>query len=243
MTRADQKARDPFNTKRPTVHELRWTQKLVFYPVAWILQLYFRTWRVVMDPASREALSANPSPRMIVVWHNRSLPMPELFRRCFDPSRIGCLISPSKAAAWEVAFFRQFQLKAIRGSTTRRSVQSAREMLRQLKSGNDVGVSPDGPTGPLYSFQHGAVAIARKAKVPVMLAIPNARGAFRLNTWDRHLVPLPFARIHLAVRVIQPDDPIWDKPNPEVAAVLREVCLEITDDPFHFDANEEARAD
>ncbi|NDV63307.1 DUF374 domain-containing protein [Puniceicoccales bacterium CK1056] len=243
MSETGKDARDPFNTKRPEVHELKWHQKIVFYPAAWSLQLYFRTWRVRVDDISGQFLSATTSPRMIVVWHNRSLPMPELFRRCFDPSKIACLISPSKAAAWEVAFFRQFRLRAIRGSTTRRSVQAAREMLRELRSGNDIGVSPDGPSGPLYSFQPGAVAIARKAKVPVMLAIPNTTNARRLKTWDRHLVPWPFARIELAVRVISPDDPIWDKSNEEVAAHLREVCLEITNDPFHLESHEQARVD
>lgn len=240
MTSAAQDVRDPFNTKRPTVHELIWWQKLVFYPAAWALQLYFRTWRVQLDEESQRILSASSSPRMIIVWHNRSLPMPELFRRCFDPSRIACLISPSKAAAWEVAFFRQFRLRAIRGSTTRRSVQAAREILHQLRAGHDVGISPDGPSGPLYSFRPGAVALARKARVPVLLAIPNAVASRRLRTWDRHLIPYPFARVELVVRVVPPDDPIWDKSNEAVAAHLREVCLEITRDPFHFNPHEQA---
>jgi lysophospholipid acyltransferase (LPLAT)-like uncharacterized protein len=240
MTKTGKDAHDPFNTKRPEVHELKWHQKVVFYPAAWCLQLYFRTWRVRLDQTSRNILESNGSPRIIVVWHNRSLPMPELFRRCFDPSKIACLISPSKAAAWEVAFFRQFRLRAIRGSSTRRSVQAAREMLRQLRNGRDAGISPDGPSGPLYSFQPGAVAIARKARVPVLLAIPNARAARRLNTWDRHLIPYPFARIDLAVRVVKPDDAVWEKSNEEVAAHLRQVCLEITSDPFHLNPHEQA---
>lgn len=234
---------DPFNTKRPVVHELKFHQKLLFYPASWFLQLYFRTWRVRLDEASRKILEQTPSPRMIVVWHNRSFPMPEVFRRCFQPERVSCLISPSKLAAWEVAFFRQFRLRVVRGSSTRRSVQAARELFRELRSGNDVGISPDGPSGPLYSFKPGAVAIARKAGVPVLLAIPNARAARRLKTWDRHLVPYPFATIDLDVRVVAPDNPVWNGSDEQVAAHLREVCLEITKDPFHVDPDEQARAD
>jgi lysophospholipid acyltransferase (LPLAT)-like uncharacterized protein len=198
---------------------------------------------VRLDEASRKILVDHPSPRMIVVWHNRSFPMPEVFRRCFQPERVSCLISPSKMAAWEVAFFRQFRLRVVRGSSTRRSVQAAREMFRELRSGNDVGISPDGPSGPLYSFMPGAVAIARKARVPVLLSIPNARAARRLKTWDRHLVPYPFARIDLALRVVSPDDPLWELSNEEAAARLREVCLEITSDPFHLESHEQERAD
>lgn len=231
---------DPFNANGRAVHELNLAQKLVFYPVAWFLQLYFRTWRIRTDAATREALARAGPPRLLVVWHNRSLPMPEVFRRCFDPERVVCLISPSKLAAWEVAFFREFRLRVVRGSSTRRSVQAALEMLKALRAGRDVGISPDGPSGPLYTFQLGAVAIARKAGVPVLLAIPNCRAARRLRTWDRHLVPLPFARIDFKARLVFPDDPVWELSNEKVAEHLRRVCLEITDDPFHLDEHEQA---
>jgi lysophospholipid acyltransferase (LPLAT)-like uncharacterized protein len=231
-------AHDPFNTRRPEVHELRGWRRVVLWPVAVLLQLYFRTWRIRLDADSAEALAATGPPRLIVVWHNRSLPMPEVFRRRFDPARVTCLISPSRMAAWEVAFFRRFRLRVVRGSTTRRSIPAAIELLRALRAGHDVGISPDGPSGPLYSFQPGAVAIARKAAVPLLLVIPNCRAALRLPTWDRHLVPLPFARIDLAVRSIPADDPLWCAPNAAVAARARQVCLEISRDPFQVDADE-----
>lgn len=234
MTQPPPDSHDPFNTRRPEVHELTGWRKAIFYPVSWLLQLYFRTWRIVLDPESEEILRKSAPPRLIVVWHNRSLPMPEVFRRCFDPERIACLISPSRMAAWEVAFFRRFRLRVVRGSTTRRSIQAARELFREIRAGNDVGISPDGPSGPLYSFQPGAIAIARKARVPLLLAIPNCRRARRLRTWDRHLVPWPFARIDLSVRRIDPDDKVWELPNPGAAGEIRRVCLEITHDPFQI---------
>lgn len=242
VTAADNQ-HDPFNTRRPEVHELTGWRKAAFHPVAWFLRLYFLTFRIRLDETSRSALKASRSPRLIIVWHNRSLPMPEVFRRCFEPRRIACLISPSRMAAWEAAFFRLFGLRVVRGSTTRRSIQAAREMLKELKSGNDVGISPDGPSGPLYSFRPGAVAIARKAAVPLLIAIPNCRAARRLKTWDRHMVPFPFARIDLAVRAIDPGDPVWEGPDLAVAGAVRRVCLEITEDPFQFDSNEQTGAD
>lgn len=228
---------DPFNTRRPEVHNLTGWRRLVFYPPAWSLQLYFRSFRFRLDPQSEQLLRDVPPPRLIVVWHNRSLVAPEMFRRFFDPARIACLISPSRTAAWEVAFFKQFRLRAIRGSTTRRSIQAAREMFRLLRGGNDIGISPDGPSGPLYSFQPGAVALARKAGVPLLFAIPNCPSAWRLRTWDRHLVPPPFAPIDLGLRALLPGDPAWNEPNAAVAAKARQVCLEITRDPFQIDAD------
>jgi lysophospholipid acyltransferase (LPLAT)-like uncharacterized protein len=229
---------DPFNTRRPAVHELEGWRRLALPALALPLQAYGRSWRIRLDAPSAEVLAAVPAPRLIIVWHNRSLPAPEVFRRCLDPSRIACLISPSRMAAWEAGFFRRFHLRVVRGSSTRRSIQAAREILRELRAGNDAGISPDGPSGPLYCFRPGAVAIARKAAVPILLLVPNARAALRLPTWDRHLVPLPFARIDLAARAILPDDPVWREHDDAVAAHARRVCLELTRDPFQIDRHE-----
>ena len=229
---------DPFNTRRPKVYKLGFLQKLAFYPAAFFLLLYFRTWRISLDRESREILARIPSPRLIVSWHNRSLVMPEVLRRFFHPDQVSCLISPSRMAAWEVAFFRLFNLRIVRGSTTRRSIQAARDMLRESKAGYDVGITPDGPSGPLYSFKPGSVAIARRAGIPLLIVIPNARSARRLKTWDRHLVPWPFARIEVAIRVIPVNDPVWESDLAKVAGHVRQVCLEITRDPFHIDPHE-----
>lgn len=223
---------DPFNTKRPEVYDLKGLQWLLFYPAAWGLWLYYRSFRWRMDEETKRQLAALPAPRLIAVWHNRSLVAAEWLRMTFDPPRFACLISPSRMAAWEVAFFRFLKLKVIRGSSTRRSVQAAIEILRALREGNDAGISPDGPSGPLYSFQEGAITLARKAGASMVVLSLNAGAAYRARTWDRHLIPIPFARVDVLVRIIEPDDPIWEKPDAEVAAEVRSILLEMTRDPF-----------
>jgi hypothetical protein len=105
------------------------------------------------------------------------------------------------------------------------------EMLRALKRGEDVGISPDGPSGPLYTVKPGALTIARRAKVPLLLLIPNAKPAIRLNTWDRHLLPLPFARLDIRARHV-PAERLKDLTQDEAADLIRTLCLELTEDPF-----------
>jgi len=238
MTRPAPDQHDPFNTRRPDVHELTGWRWILFYPAALGLWLYFLTWRFRIDAPDRRILESTPGPRLVVSWHNRSLVMPQLLRRILDPSKLFCLISPSRMAAWEVAFFDLFGLRVVRGSTTRRSIQAAIEILRALRRGDDAGISPDGPSGPLYAFQKGAVTLARKAGVPLIILVPNCRAAWRLRTWDRHLVPLPFARIRIRIRAVMPDDPVWNQSDEAVSAQLRRVCLEMTEDPFTMNDHE-----
>lgn len=229
---------DPFNTRRPEVYRLTGWRVFVFYPAVWVLWLYYRTLRIRIDPTSREALQSTSAPRIIATWHNRSFVASSVIARLTDPSKVACLISPSKMAAWEVALFHFLHYKVVRGSTTRRSVQAGIELIRALREGNDVGITPDGPSGPLYSFQKGTAALAKKASVPLLFFGVNCRTAIRLNTWDRHMIPLPFSRIDVRIGKIDSTDSIWEGDENQVCAELRRVCLEITDDPFNMTSHE-----
>lgn len=231
---------DPFNVRRPEVFEISGWRWLLFQPISWVLILYLRSIRFRMSQQAVDSIDAVPHPRMYVMWHNRSFLSPEIFRRFLDPSMTASLISPSKMAAWQVAFFKLYNFIIVRGSTTRRSVQAGIELLRTMREGHDAGISPDGPSGPLYVYQEGAVAIARKAAAPVVILIPNCRMAIRSNNWDRTMWPLPFSRVEVASITVLPDNPIWGKSNTEAAAELRRICLELTDDPFPFDKADRA---
>ena len=223
---------DPFNTERPVVFTLGLWQKVVFYPLAVVVVLYMRSWRIRIDGTARKELDMVARPRMLVAWHNRSLVSGEIVRRLLDHRRIATLISPSRMAAWEAALFRMLGFKVIRGSTTRRSIHASIEILRSLKDGDDVAVTPDGPSGPLYSFRSGATALACRAGVPLLLFASRCSSARRLKTWDRHMLPYPFATVHVSIKAIKPDDPVWRKPIAEVTAQIRKEYLEMTDDPF-----------
>ncbi|MFZ5481245.1 MAG: hypothetical protein ACOZNI_31085, partial [Myxococcota bacterium] len=50
----------------------------------------------------------------------------------------------------------------------------------------------------------GAEALARRSGVPVVCGVVLARG-FRLRTWDRFLIPFPFARVRVRYAVADSD--------------------------------------
>ncbi len=216
--------KDPFNTSGKAVYEIRGFRRCLIRMAVRLLQLYFATLRTRPTESATAAIRNCPQPKIFLVWHNRSLIALELFRRYFEPKRIACLISPSKAAAWEAAVFEELGFKVVRGSSSRRGIQAAREMVRTLRSGNDVGISPDGPSGPLFSFQRGALALGQLSGAPYLALNANCSTALRLPCWDRHLIPLPFSRLEVCAEVI-PTDTI-DFRNETVAMdSLRSVCL------------------
>jgi lysophospholipid acyltransferase (LPLAT)-like uncharacterized protein len=83
-----------------------------------------------------------------------------------------------------------------RGSSSRGGTALLRSMIRLTREGTVVAVLPDGPRGPARTAKPGVVALAAAtgaALVPVGVA---ARPALRFGSWDRALLPLPFARVH-----------------------------------------------
>ena len=74
------------------------------------------------------------------------------------------------------------------------SVGAFREMTRHVEGGGCMAVTPDGPRGPRMRAGAGAVKLARTAKVAVFPCAWSTSRAIVFNSWDRFMLPLPFAR-------------------------------------------------
>ena len=69
-----------------------------------------------------------------------------------------------------------------------------RSMVRTLDKGNYVGITPDGPRGPRMRAGNGAVALAKLSGTPI-LPISYSSSKWKLfESWDRFVLPLPFAK-------------------------------------------------
>jgi lysophospholipid acyltransferase (LPLAT)-like uncharacterized protein len=68
-------------------------------------------------------------------------------------------------------------------------------MVRQVESGRDIALTPDGPRGPAKSFAPGALIVAQRTGAAIIPATVVARSAWRLKSWDRFMIPRPFTRV------------------------------------------------
>ncbi len=209
-----------------TVYKITGWRRLVFIPSAIFIRLYLASLR--MKPASnadREALHYSSGPVLVTIWHNRSLLLPEMLRRYRPKRRIFALISASRMAAWEACFYKFMGMDNIRGSSTRRSVASTREMLKAVKHGHDLAISPDGPSGPIYTFRKGAIKVASKTNGRFLLVSAEAKYAKRLKTWDRHLLPLPFSTVCVKARLTEPYNDLELPEENDAAKYLRDLFI------------------
>ncbi len=68
-----------------------------------------------------------------------------------------------------------------------------------------AGMALDGPRGPRHAIQPGTQWLSQFSGIPVVPVSIRAPLAFRLNSWDRSLIPLPFSVVE--VRLGQPFHP------------------------------------
>jgi lysophospholipid acyltransferase (LPLAT)-like uncharacterized protein len=149
---------------------------------------------------------------IVAFWHGRLLMMPPAWHQL---TSFHMLISAHRDGRIIAGAMTYFGIDTIAGSTSRGGSLALRAMLKRLKEGGCVGITPDGPRGPAMTVSVGAVNIARLARVPILpLTYATSRRRV-LATWDRFHLALPFGRgVYL-----------WGEPI-EIAKELDEAGLE-----------------
>lgn len=147
-------------------------------------------WQVVGGERA-SALWDDGKPFILSFWHGRLMMMPYVWRRGVP---MNMLISQHRDGALIADTIAHFGLGTVRGSSSKDGAQALRTMVKALKRGEYVGITPDGPRGPRMHASEGIVTVARLSGVPVLPAAFSTRRRRVLGSWDRFVVALPFTR-------------------------------------------------
>jgi len=149
------------------------------------------SWRIGEAGAVSASPASRPSePKIYAVWHEvalaaghyRGLRLHALASQSFD----GELISRALVQlGWA---------PPARGSSTRGGSGGTLELQGFLRQGESVLLTVDGPRGPRHVAKPGAVKLGRISGLAVVPVAFVCRPALRLKSWDRMMVPAPFAR-------------------------------------------------
>jgi lysophospholipid acyltransferase (LPLAT)-like uncharacterized protein len=162
----------------------------------WVIHCYIRlvylttTWSVEGSEWPRSLL-AEKRPFILAFWHGRLLMIPMAWQRLAPMHMLISAHPDGRIIADAVTYF---GVRSIAGSTSRRGSAALRTMLKRLKDGDCVGITPDGPRGPAMTASAGIVNAARLARVPI-IPITYATSRRRiLATWDNFHLAWPFGR-------------------------------------------------
>lgn len=168
-------------------------------------------------------------PVVFVLWHGRLLPCTYWNRH----QRLVTLVSQHRDGEYIARIVEKWGYTAVRGSSSRRAAGALRDLVRYVRAGRSLAVTPDGPRGPRAVMKPGALLAAQLSGAPVIPAAGGASRGWWFGSWDRFLVPKPFARVRLAY-----GEPVWiprDADEAELERISGEVEVRLNALTAHVD--------
>jgi len=176
--------------------KLKWTTKLFQYIVPslcyWLMRIWFVTIKTTEhDRRFREQCREHERAVILTIWHNAIF---YLFYHIRHSPGVA-LVSSSRDGEYIARVVRKFGFETVRGSRNRRGVPALKALIQAIKDNRNVGLVADGSQGPPLVVQAGSILLASKSGIPILPVIWSASSYWTVNSWDRTILPKPFARI------------------------------------------------
>jgi len=168
-----------------------------------IVRLWWRSCRIVAVVGEQhlDAVLAEHPSFLPVFWHQHQLFLARYLLELKDSRvvRTGFLISPSLDGELGAMIIHRLGGYVIRGSSTHTGALAMKEVFQALiREQVSPVLTPDGPRGPRFKFKPGAIMLAQMSGRS-MLPLAYAASRAWLVHWDKFVLPVPFARIAVAI--------------------------------------------
>lgn len=149
------------------------------------------------------AALASGRPLIVCIWHRNLLMLPPIWFHADFGGRLtqplGFLISRSRDGGLASALADHYAVQVIRGSTAKAGrdkggLDALSRIFDHLQLGGFLGITPDGPRGPVYSVPESLLLIAQKSGALLIPLAWGSRHFHAFRSWDRMVLPLPFSR-------------------------------------------------
>ena len=181
---------------------------------------------IVINDEKIRRFHENDERIIMALWHGRLLMMP----KAYGGKGIDTMISLHEDGEVISRAMELFNIRSVRGSTTRGGTTALREMVKNLKNGRDLVLTPDGPKGPRHVVQNGAVILAKMTGAPLCPVTFNASKKKQFSSWDGFILPRPFSK-----GVFIWGDPVYVDKNADKAEIekkrqeVEKIMLDITE--------------
>ncbi len=163
------------------------------------------------------------SPCIYVMWHANQFCVYGLQNK----GNTNILISNSIDGEIIASVVEKMGFQTCRGSSQRKgSVSGTLKMISKLKNGEDIAIMVDGPRGPVHKVKHGAIVLAKDAKVPIVpVHWYSTNFTFvKFPSWDKMTSPIgPCWLLNLYGEPIYTDG----KTDEEIAKEIKDSLLHL----------------
>lgn len=129
------------------------------------------------------------------LWHGRIMPGIIYLR----DRGIVVITSENFDGEWIARIIRRFGYGTARGSTSRGGAKALVQLRRDMRDGQPVAFTVDGPRGPREVAHPGAVWLAGATGNPILPFHVEASSYWTARSWDRHQVPKPGSTVAVAM--------------------------------------------
>ena len=158
------------------------------------IKLLAASWRIrTVDEERWRPLFEARRPHVFLLWHEVLLPLLWQHRG----QSIVIVVSEARDGQYLADLAASLGYRAVRGSSTRGAARALLGAVRELQAGAAVAFTPDGPRGPRRVLKPGVVAAAQRAGAVIVPLHAEADRAWRLNSWDRFVIPKAGARVRI----------------------------------------------
>jgi hypothetical protein len=139
-----------------------------------------------------QQLLATGQPFITCFWHYALVPMVHLSagKNCV------AMVSASSDAEYVSRILNRMGITTVRGSRGKGGLAALKEMMVFIKEqGMKAAIVADGSQGPPLKVQAGVILLASKTGIPIIPLTCAADRYLAFRSWDRIVLPKPFARV------------------------------------------------
>jgi lysophospholipid acyltransferase (LPLAT)-like uncharacterized protein len=177
---------------------MRFWKPAAYYTFGWVSKVVASLWLSTcrISEFGREIeeqyLKNNPGKGVLYAsWHRGLFFVIYWYRN----QNVVSIASASKDGELAAQAAKRFGWITVRGSSSRGGRQAFREMEALVGRGYKGGLVADAPRGPRFVSKLGIIYLAKRTGIPVIPVIWSADRYWQLQSWDRTIIPKPFARI------------------------------------------------
>jgi len=171
----------------------------------WLMEFIYMTCRVtyVEGKEIRDDILTRRRPVIFIFWHNRIFMAAIYLKRTFFDKgvHLTVLISQSNDGEAIANVVERWGGDVARGSSSRGGKEALTMLNHALgRRKSSVVMTPDGPRGPMYVFQAGAIVASQLTQSELVPVCVSPRRFWRLNSWDGFLIPKPFTELLVSLQ-------------------------------------------
>ena len=133
---------------------------------------------------------------LLCVWHQQFLSAIRHFQnyKVFNPC---IMISQSRDGEIVAGVAERSGWNTVRGSSSKGGKEALKKMITNLKEAKLAVHIVDGPKGPSGKVKPGVIRLAQVTHAVIVPFYVSAEKAWYFNSWDKFLLPKPFAKVRL----------------------------------------------